>query len=85
MAGYTDPNPTKEEVEELKRFNRKSAAIETVFTLAVIWVSALQVLIPQTDIPSIWLAFPAIVLVGLALLIGGKNLGNQLWASLSLS
>lgn len=70
------------EVEELEQVQRKSAAIETVFTLAVIFVGFLQI----TD-PSGWprvLSFVFVgVLVVLALLLGGANLWNQLRQSVS--
>lgn len=74
MDVMNDPSAA---VEDLEGFQRKSAAIETVFTLAVIFVGVLQI-----TTPSGWLRVGAFVVIGLlvvlALVLGGENLWNQL-------
>lgn len=66
----------KNEVRDLERFQRKSAAIETIFTLAVLYVGALQV-VPIGDAWDIAL-IPVAFLTAGALLLGGRNLVEQL-------
>lgn len=67
----------KEEVQDLEAFMRRSAAIETVFTLAVLYVSVLQIYSPTGIIRHV-LLLPVIGLLRVALRLGGSNLIGQL-------
>jgi len=65
------------EVEELEEFQRKSAAIETVFTLAILYVSILQIISPD----GLWrdlALIPVAIFLIVALLLGGGNLWQQI-------
>lgn len=79
---YKRNESAAEEVENLEAFERKTAAIETVFTLAVLYVSVLQVLSPG----GVWRYVALIPIGGLlavALLLGGDNLWNQIQSELA--
>jgi hypothetical protein len=65
------------EVEKLESFQRKSAAIETVFTLAVLYIGILQV-IPLNGLYQYAALIPVIVLLIIALHLGWENLWNQI-------
>jgi len=67
----------KREVEQLEKFERKRAAIETVFTIAILYVSVLQI-IPVSGTARYGALIPVIVLLGTALYLGGGNLLEQL-------
>lgn len=65
------------EVEELEAFQRKSAAIETIFTLAVLYLGALQIL--PLGGPYRYVALiPVLILGAIALRLGWENLYNQI-------
>lgn len=72
-----------EDVQELLSFQRKSAAIETIFTLAVLYIGVLQV-IPVPSEQYLPALIPVSLLAILALLLGGRNLLNQLGEVLNL-
>ncbi|SEP89255.1 hypothetical protein [Natrinema salaciae] len=70
------------EVKDLEDFERKTAAIETVFTLAVLYGSVLQI-VPLTGVARYIALLPVLVLLGVALLLGGDNLLDQLRTELT--
>jgi len=76
MVGGTGGSAAPQ-VKELESFQRKSAAIETVFTLAVLYVSVIQIYSPNGVLRHA-LLIPVAILLGLALKLGGGNLLNQL-------
>lgn len=52
-----------EEIERLERFERKKAAIETVFTLAILYASLVQVIVSTGTQLNLWIAlFPVVLL-----------------------
>lgn len=66
------------EVKSLEAFERKRAAIETIFTLAVLYVGILQILDVVGIVARVLALIPVGVLLYLALLIGGDNLWEQI-------
>jgi hypothetical protein len=70
------------QVKNLEEFERKSAAIETIFTLAVLYVSVLQIVTPQRVYRYLALV-PVVFLLALALLLGGENLWKQIQSRIS--
>jgi hypothetical protein len=67
-----------DEVERLEKFQRKSAAMETVFTFAILYVGLLQLWKPTGD--SFYYAHvPVAVLLILAGQLGWRNLMDQIW------
>jgi hypothetical protein len=70
------------QVKNLEEFERKSAAIETIFTLAVLYVGVLQIVTPQRVYRYLALV-PVVFLLALALLLGGENLWKQIQSRIS--
>ena len=78
MGQFRVPSDSaRKEVDELLAFEQKRAAIESVFTMALLYVATLQVwwLFDQ----RLWLAAPIFVGFVVALLLGGRNLVSQIW------
>lgn len=75
--GYSEFT-AEEEVQQLEQFQRKSAAIETVFTLAVLYVSVLQIFPLRTWSYQILALVPVVFLLGIVYTLGGDNLKDQL-------
>ena len=71
------------EVEQLEAFERKSAAIETIFTLAILYVSVLQIFPLDGNMRYIAL-IPVGILLVLALLLGGGNLLSQIQGAINV-
>lgn len=65
-------------VEALERFQRRSAAIETVFTLALLYVATLQV-VALFESPLAWL-IPVALLALVAFGLGWRNLWTEITA-----
>lgn len=69
----------KREIESLEEFERKKAAIETIFTLAILYAASVQIIVSSGTQIDLWLAlFPVAVLLVLALLLGWENLLDQI-------
>ena len=66
-----------QQVKDLEAFQRKSAAIETVFTMAILYLGILQI-IPLSGIVRNLALVPVIILLVIALHLGWKNLWNQI-------
>lgn len=63
----------------MERFERKRAAIETIFTLALLYIAGLQVWTTVYQDLNFELAIiPVVLLLGVALLLGGRNLWEQI-------
>lgn len=69
-------NTANAEVQRLEEFQRQSTAIETIFTLAVLYVGILQIF-TLSGMLRFAALIPVLLLIGVALLIGGENLWNQ--------
>jgi hypothetical protein len=74
-----DQLTSKDEVRSLEQFERKKAAIQTIFTLAIIYAASVQIIVASGY--SIDLGFalsPMVLLLIPALLLGGRNLLDQI-------
>lgn len=78
--GMFPSDSAKEEVQELESFHRRTAAIETIFTFAVLYVGILQIFPLNGDARYLALG-PVAVLIILVLLLGGRNLWNEVWSA----
>jgi len=75
-----DQLTAKDDVQNLEEFQRKSAATETMFTLAVLYVSFLQV-IPLSGWYRPLTVIPLLVMLAVVWLLGGDNLIGQIQAA----
>ena len=68
-----------EEIESLEEFQRKRAAIETIFTLAILYAASIQIIVASGKSIDIGVSLvPMVLLLLPALLLGGRNLLDQI-------
>jgi len=76
--GY-DELTSKDEVKSLEQFERKKAAIQTIFTLAILYAASVQIIVASGSSVNLGIALsPMVLLLFPALLLGWRNLLDQI-------
>lgn len=85
MPGPQGSPGARKEVQELEQFERKRAAIETIFTFALLYVAGLQVWTTVYQDLNFGLAItPVVALLAVAFILGGRNLWEQIQIGIRL-